>query len=321
MFKICPFFGMAILLTGCASVYLDTNDQMKWPDLKGTVAGAPDDAKSIANKAAAEAERFAEIANELKKHDVGFDGGLIAVAMGAAATLLYVAAPAQADVAGGIALGAGGITAVRGRLDFKSAAKAYNTAALHLICVTNKTTPMVAADTLEASALQKLRGQLAADSTLLSINVGELKDPEKAEASAAITAANAAIQLVAQVNLALTIGPTTAAVTIKNIEIDLSNALDGQSIDFSTLRDSLVSGAKSKAANDVAAEKLSSSTGNTPPTGNGASNKNLMMESANALKPQDLLQRVQIEIGLAQQMLSDLPYQNVISDVEACRAS
>lgn len=263
------FVAVGLFLSGCASTSVPSAD----PPLPGPKASITE----IANHAQTRAMLFLETAQGIKQDDTLLDAGLLGAAVGAAASLFYVHPPAQANAVAGIGLGAGGISAWKGRLSTKDAAKAYEEAALQLVCVADVLRP------LETVASQKV-----GSTTSLETSLTKAIASVQSDAAAARPAVSAAISqeikkqgeellkssdslslLAVKAVDALSNGGSYAHARIVSIEANLSGKLNGGSINYSALRDSLITSIKSKAETEASLSAASKAPPSSAPTASG----------------------------------------------------
>ena len=307
----CMFLG--VFLSSCASTSI--------PESKTALPVPSTSITGIADYAQIRADSFRTIAQEIKRDDMLMDGGLLAAAAGAAAALFYVNPPAQANAVAGIGIGAGGLSAWKGRLSAKEAAKAYEDASLQLVCVSKILIPV------QTVATQKVGGTDSIE-TRLSDGISNLQEAA-ADARPAIAAAQSS-EIVSKGEELLKASDALSLLALKtvdvlknanryghaqvvSIETDLSGKLNGESIDYSSLRDSLVASIKSKAESEA---NLPSATATTAvpsgPAGLAVKPDDVAKVKMNELS--DSLAQLRQYHSLAQGI------QDAKADLDSCRA-
>jgi hypothetical protein len=190
------------------------------------------------------------------------------------AALFYIKPPAQKNVIEGIGIGAGGISLFSGRLDPKTAAAAYRTAAAQLNCVGTALAPVVTAPGgLDRNLNQHMFATSAAATVAgNAIGVAGVTDSTKAGFDAEAKIASSALQVASQIRDAYANGATYAVSEIQAVERTLSQALDKQTITYATALSQIQQAATVKAANagnTTAAAQIHSRALLTMPAGGG----------------------------------------------------
>lgn len=264
----------AFLLSGCAEITIpepSTSD--------GIPATIPVDAsaQSVSDIASAYSTFLRKVAGDVKRTDLALDEGIIGTALIAAGSLIFAKGGTQTAIVGASGLLAGGLSAQRSRLAPKDVAKLYLQASTQMSCISTTLAPLATvvsrrmADGSFSEVLGEDLAELQAKDTAARDALLKATDETvKKNGDAALTAAAGEISTAARLMDALSHGASYGKAEIDRTLTELESALDGQTVDYASLRDSLVSSAQAKAQSTTDANAAQSNPTSTTAGGGGA---------------------------------------------------
>lgn len=241
------------LLSGCASLNSNlsevTADAVSIPEPTNGSLGSRSKVADIVTYAQTRASQFSDISGQLKRLDLNTDESLLGMAIASAASLLYVNNTlAQHNWISGAALGGGTIAAYKGRIDAKSAATAYLDASNKLICVALNLEQISRLPDQDKTQLNSLPAEISKENDYIS-NL-QIPDNPNNDSSTALniakstslkTRAEAIITIARNIYDSYSLATEYSKSTLLRIENNLNTSLDGKSIDYNSILNTLKS--------------------------------------------------------------------------------